>query len=200
MNDNFPRGFQPLNLNFSRGVHYYRMSTADDVFLHQPVRIDLSGVVRGTSGQSVEAILGVAMGFLGPNKAGLASDAPFLDVSQISTNDVFVAVSDDPNQEYVVQGDTVATLAVEVDVGTLTFDVNRGATAATSGDTTTGYIASELDQSTGVTSSAGMFQFLRFHDFLNFDGTENTSGNFAKMVIQIYHHQKRGGENAVGQV
>ena len=201
-NDDIARGFVPLNLNYSKSVHYYLADTGDDVFMGQPVKLNPSGYVVGTSGQAVEPILGIAVGFAGLNKSGLPSDDPFLDVSDVTDQlAAYIAVADDPATEFVVQGDTGATLMTRAAFGSIMFDVNRGATVTVnSGNITTGWSSLELDQSTAATTSAGTYQVLRLHDQLNTDGTENTTGNYVKLVVRIYHHQKIGGQQALGIV
>src|SRR3990167_10700715 len=126
-NDNIPRGLVPKNLNWSK-VHYYRASTAGaDIFLGQPVDFVAAGFVGNVIDVTTAGVihaLGVAVGFAGPLKKGLATDDPYLDVSDLSTlatgleaGDRWVLVADNPFQEFIIQGDTGGTLNTLASVG-----------------------------------------------------------------------------------
>ena len=196
-NDNFPRGLVPKNLNWSK-VHYYRASTAGaDIFIGQPVDFVAAGFVGNVIEVCREGViqaLGVAVGFAGPFKKGLATDDSYLDVSDLSTlatgleaGDRWIAVADDIEQEFIAQGDTGATLATLAAIGESVSMIYR----ATSGDTTTGWANLELDSSSNAAGTGQVLQILGLHDSVNVDGTENTSGNYAKWVVKIMTHRKR---------
>src|SRR3990167_9631127 len=125
-NDNLARGLFPANWP-NTPVHYYRVQTNNDIFLGQPVDLDSTGYVTNAisvgSAGIVQAI-GVAVGFAGPNRSGLATDDPYLDASDLTTlaaglatGDRYVAVADDPQQLFIVQGDTGGTLMTLSSVG-----------------------------------------------------------------------------------
>ncbi len=196
-NDNFPRGLVPLNWP-NMPVRYYRVSTATDIFLGMPVAIDANGFVSAIDASTAGAVnvLGVAVGFAGTLKRGIATNDPYLDVSDLTppdpssdTGDRYVLVADDPNQEYVIQGDTGGTLAGAAAIGNAATLIFR----ASSGNTTTGWANLELDASTNVTTTAGVVLLLRGHDAINSDGTENTLGaNYAKWIVKTLMSQKVG--------
>lgn len=196
-NTNFRRGLVPRNLNFSRGVHYYRAGTGDDIFLGAPVAISAAGLCVPSAATSAGAVasIGVAVGFIDGNKAGLAADAPFLDVSTLGSNpQPYVAVADDPVQEFIVQEDTGGTALTQADVGLLGMLVfSADGASATSGNTTTGWSLLEFDRSTAVTTNSAQFQVLSLLDGVNEDGTLASFGNYAKLVVRIVHHQKNIG-------
>ena len=109
-NDDFLRGLIPLN-SIVPGVnaHYYRATTSADIFIGDTVRMTAAGYVGISSAAAiaVEQLLGVAVGFAGPDKQGLATDDPYLDASDLTTlaagldtGDRYILVADDPNQEF----------------------------------------------------------------------------------------------------
>ena len=110
-NDDRPRGLIPVGLGQAGFVsHYYRVSTGvganvADIFVGSPVTIDSDGYVKAASATLMVPILGVAIGFAGTLKRGLATNDPFLDSSDLApptpssdTGDRWVLVADDPNQ------------------------------------------------------------------------------------------------------
>lgn len=198
-NDNMPRGLYPLNFNV-QSAHYYRVSSATDIFLYQPVAIDSTGFVVGTAtaGAAGLVVLGAAVGFAGPKRSGLACNDPFLDVSDITpptgleTGDRYVLVADDPNQEFLVQEDTGGTALALADVGASADVIFRGAGGVVNGNADSGWVNLELDASSIVATLSGVVTILRLHDYVNTDGTENAVGDFAKWVVRITNHQKTG--------
>ena len=206
-NDNVPRGLYPLNFNIQQ-AHVYRVSSAADIFLYMPVSIGATGfVARAEITTQNTVILGAAVGFAGTRKSGLATNDPFLDVSDLTpptpssdTGDRYVLVADDPNQEYLIQEDTGGTALALADIGMSADLVYRGAVESTpTGDVDSGWVRMELDASTVAATTGGAVTVLRLHDAINADGTENAVGDFAKWVVRITHHQKTGLQ-AVAQV
>jgi len=195
-NDNFPRGLVPINPS-KPAVHYYRIGTANDVFLGDIVDLSSTGFVTNaidvTTAGIVQA-LGVVVGFAGPLRKGLASNDPFLDASDLTTlgegldaGDRWVSVADDPNQEFIVQADTGGTLATLSAVGESAALIYR----ATSGNTTSGWANLELDASSNAASTGQILRIVGLHDVVNVDGTENTAGaNYAKWRVIINTHRK----------
>ena len=201
-NDDFARGLVPLRWP-SVPANLYRVGTAADLFLGMPVELATSGYIGPIAVTSAGAVqsIGVVVGFAGTLKRGLATNDPFLDVSDLTppdpssdTGDRWALVADDPDQEFVVQADTGGTMAGLADAGQAIAGLYR----ATSGNVNTGWANLELDASTNVAGNSGAFQLLRLHDAINSDGTENTGGaNYAKWVVRLLNHQKRSGVNPV---
>lgn len=199
-NDNFPRGLFPINWP-DMPVHYYRVQTGNNIFLGEAVDIDSTGYVTNalvvTSNGNGVTLLGSVVGFGGPLKKGLAGgNDPYLKASDLTTlaagleaGDRWVAVADDPIQEFIVQGDTggtLATLAAAGEAGVLIY-------RATSGSTTSGWANLEFDASSNAAGTNNIVQLVRLHDAINTDGTENTAGaNYAKWVVRILNHRKVG--------
>ena len=202
-NDDVPRGLVPvehLDGGRPRG-HYYRVATATDIFRGCPVTLLASGYVDASSATLMVPILGVAWGFAGTLRRGLATSDPFLDVSDLTppvpssdTGDRYIYVLDDPDQEFVVQEDTGGTALTLAEVGAACDLIYRGATAiAVSGNLDNGWASLELDRSGVVTTTAAPVKIVRLLDQVQTDGTENAVGSFGKWVVRIVHHQNRGG-------
>ena len=202
-NDDFARGFVPLN-SIIPGVnaHYYRASTASDIFIGQPIQGNASGFFGVTSNAAIQpTIIGVAVGFAGPQKAGLATDDPFLDASDLTTlaanlrtGDRWILVADDPQQQFFIQEDTGGTALALADVGAAIDLIYR--TFADSGNTTSGIARLEIDASTVVTTTAAVVHILGLHDNINNDGTDNAVGDYAKWRVKFLHHGLAGAANA----
>ena len=212
-NDNDPRGLIPANLGQGAvTAHYYRVATggSTDIYIGAPVTIDSDGYVKAASPTLMVPILGVAIGFAGPQKRGLAvpQGDPFLDVSDLippspasETGDRWVLVADDPNQRFIVQEDTGGTALAIADIGAACDLIYRGATAISmNGSADTGWANLELDASGVVTTTAAPVVILGLHDGVNTDGTDNAVGDYAKWVVRILHHQLRGGAPVTGIV
>ena len=204
-NDNFARGFVPLNWNPAQ-AHYYRVSTASDIFIGQPVAIASDGYVAGVVTAANVVVLGVAMGFAGTLKRGLATNDPFLDVSDLTpptpssdVGDRYVLVADDPTQSFYIQEDTGGTALALLDAGAAVDLVFRGAGGVVNGNVDSGLVGLELDASTVAAGTGGVCTLLRLHDVINSDGSENAVGDYAKWVVRFTHHQKVGLQ-AVAQV
>lgn len=208
-NDNFARGLVPVNLGQGNlSAHYYRVSTAADIYLYQPVTLPAAGFVIGAGvATDNSVVLGVAIGFAGTQKRSIATNDPFLDVSDLTppvpssdTGDRFVLVADNPNQEFYIQEDTGGTALALADVGASIHLLYRGSDgSAVTGNADSGWVTAELDASTVVTTTAGMVTLLGLFDGVNSDGTNTTVGDYAKWVVRITHHQKTGLQ-AVAQV
>ena len=195
-NDDYARGLVPINWP-KTAVHYYRIGTATDVFLGEAVDLASTGFITNaidvTTAGIVQAI-GVAVGFAGPLKKGLACDDPFLDVSDLSTlasgleaGDRWVAVADDPNQVFIIQGDTGGTIAGIANVGETAACIYR---AGGSGNTTSGWANLEMDASSNAASTGQLLRIVGIHDAVNVDGTENTGvANYCKFQVRILRHR-----------
>lgn len=97
-----------------------------------------------------------------------------------------IAVWDEPNQLFVVQGDNGTSIAA-ADVG-LNYDI-----VATSGDTAYKQSRMELDSSSGATTPSTLpLRLLGFNPQVN-----ESVGEFAKCVVSINNHQLRAGTNGV---
>ncbi len=114
----------------------------------------------------------------------------------LEAGDRWVAVADDPDQRYVIQADTGATMLTLAAIGETAALIYR---AGGSGNTTTGIANLELDASTNAASTGNLVRILGLHDVVNVDGTENTTGQFAKLVVMIQTH-RRSAANVAGPI
>ena len=195
-NDNFPRGLFPINLVKER-CHYYRVGTGTDVFLGEVVDLASTGYITNaidvTTAGIVQA-LGVAVGFAGSMKRSIATNDPYLDVSDLApladgleAGDRWVLVADDPHELFLVQGDSGGTIATIAAIGETAAFIYR----ATSGNTTSGWANLELAASSNSASTGQLVRILGIHDAVNVDGTENTAGaQYCKYVVQIQTHRR----------
>ncbi len=189
-NDDFARGLIPLNTQGHGTVigHSYLATTATDIAVGMPVRL-VDGRVQRAAVTGMAGVLGVAGGFT-KARSGIPNElAPWLDVSGLTSDDWYVFVYDDPSQEFYIQEDTGGTALT----GTAGSYFINGVYQTTSIDTTSGVARLELDASTALANTSGVFQILRLHDNINSDGTINAVGDYAKWVVRIGHHQKAAG-------
>lgn len=202
-NDDFPRGLFPLRWPKVSG-NWYRVSTAADLYIGMPVDLASTGYVGpvNINTQGAVTILGAVMAFAGPQKSGLSNNDPFLDVSDITppsggleTGERYAFVTDDPNQEYIVQGDTGGTLATLSAAGECVALLYR----TTSGNDNSGITSIEFDASTNVAQGSGQVTLMRLHETVNQDGTVNTAGaNYQKWVARVTWHRKLSGNVDTG--
>ena len=189
-NDDFARGLIPLNTNGKGTVnsHYYQASTITDIAIGMLVAMTQGRVSRAPVA-GMAPVIGVALGFA-RGKGPSNELAPWLDVSGLTSDDWYVQVADDPEQEFFIQEDTGGTALTGTAAGeysaTMVFQT-------TSIDTVSGLLRAELDASSAAADTAGKLHILRLHDYVNSDGTQNAVGDYAKWVVTILHHQKRGG-------
>ena len=188
-NDDFARGLVPLNTNGHGTVnaHYYLATTATDLAIGMPVVL-VTGRVQRAAVTGMVPALGAILGF-SKNKGASNELDPWLDVSDLSSDDWYVQVADDPDQEFYIQEDTGgAAMTATAPQCTVS-----GVYQTTSIDTVTGVARLELDATTAVLTTGAVFRILRLHDYVNSDGTQNALGDYAKWVVIFAHHQKRGG-------
>ena len=186
--------------------HYYQITTANDVYVGQPVYLGSDGILEitptGTAGYS--PCLGICLGFTVGDSSGInrgsdmqtpsTSGNPWLDVSALpgSGKTAYALVADDPQQQYVVALDTAGgSTYAQTEFGSVSALIHN----ATSNNTTTGFTNIMVDRSLSVaTTGAGPAVIvLRPHDNMNSDGTRNDINSaYAKVVVQIAAHQLGG--------
>lgn len=193
-NDDFARGLVPLNTNGKGTVnsHYYHASTITDIAVGMTVALT-NGRVSRAPATGIAPILGVALGFA-KNKGASNELAPWLDVSGLTSDDWYVQVADDPDQEFYVQEDTGGTALTGTAGGAYTAGLIYQTASI---DTVSGMAKLELDASTAAVGTGQALHILRLHDYVNSDGTQNAVGDYAKWVVTIAAHQKRGGPTEI---
>lgn len=195
-NDARAIGLIPIRQPYgSMRVGYYRANTGQNIFRGQVVALNNSGQVQVADVVANTPALGVVVGFLDATQSGLPSDMTSLNQGAFleSNNDAFVAVTDDPQQLYLVQEETGGSALTVADVGAgflLTYET-------TTGNTTTGYTTLGLDRSTITTGTDGLVQAIAIQNIINQDGTTNAPGDYCKWVVRIANHQLNGTKLSV---
>lgn len=194
-NKDRPSGLKPIkHLNgvpWNGKFNMYRKTAAENFFIGSPVKLagsaDATGkyptvALAGTNG----IVVGVVVGF--GNTPYLAADVSDLDkVYSISTEDVYVAVVDDPGVIFEIQEDSTGTALAVTDVG------NNFLFTTESGDTTTGHSTVELDRSESGTTITDPIRLLRL-----VDRPGNALGDYAKWEIMINFHAYGQGAGQTG--
>ena len=186
-NDDFARGLVPLNTNGHGTVnsHYYQASTVTDIAIGMLVVLTQGRVSRAAVSGLAPAI-GVALGFA--RGKGVSNELdPWLDVSDLSSDDWYVQVADDPSQEFFIQEDTGGTALTGTAAGQYTIDLLYQTTSI---DAVSGIARLEIDATTALAGTGAPIHILRLHDYVNSDGTQNAVGDYAKWVVAISNHQK----------
>lgn len=178
-------------------ILYYTANTAVNLFRGQFVAINNSGQVAGIAPGDNIASCGVAWEFLDTNNAGLPSATTSLSQGAFlpSGNDALVGVIVDPAQLYLMEEITGGTAVTANSVGKL---INF-TYIATTGNTTTGFANSVLQNSTLATGTGPLLQIMNLYNIVNQDGTINSSGASAKWVVRIANHQFNGIKLSVPQ-
>ena len=174
-------------------THYYRVKTDQALFRFQPVQLDGAGLIIPAIIGDNRMVLGSIVGFVNnPSKGGLPTEMTALSHAayfRANEGEAWAAVSDDPNQIYLIESDTGGgTYPAATDVGsTAAFTYE-----ATTGSTTTGICTARLDSSDIAADSGGSLQIVAAGENVNSDGTPNTLGAttaYSKLLVRISRHQ-----------
>jgi len=194
-NRDMPKGGVPvkhLNGNPYNGKYnvYYK-DAAENFFIGSPVKLEGSADPTGmyptvTLAAATEVpLVGFVVGF--STSPYITADPADLDrVYSISTEDVYVAVCDDPNVIFEMQEDTGTTLTI-ADVG-----MNCSMTSE-SGSTVTGNSSVEIDGSEVATTSTLGIRLLRY-----VNREDNAVGAHAKWEVMINKHAYGHGLGCIG--
>lgn len=169
---------------------YYRLltSAAAGVYIGQPMAADATGNVAPLALANSSAVcIGSVVGFLDTNLEALPSAMETTQAGAYlpANTDAFVAIADDPNQDFVVQEDTGGSALTTADIFSNAAMIYR----TSSGDTTTGYSTAELDRSSVGTGTGGFLMLKGVQKVMNSDGTVNAPGNYCKWIVKIISHQ-----------
>lgn len=191
-------GLFPINAPYGIvKIGYYRADTAKALYRFQPVQVDGVGKVIPAKIGDLEPIMGSVVGFLdapgavtgntgNQGKAGLPSGLTSLSQGAYlpAGKEAWVAISDDPDQEYMIEADTGGGTYPD-------YASSFGKTAnfvyeATTGSTTTGICNARLDISDIAADTGGQLFILRPADNINTDGTVNAmSAPYTKWIVKI---------------
>lgn len=172
---------------------YYRLTTSATigVYVGTPVTLDSSGqaavAVGGTGGtyRLLGSVLGFARDSRGqmglPDNMSLITQAAYLPAN----TDAYVCVSDDPNQEYIIQEMDSGVTLTTASIGKVTGFQYRTAT----GSTLTGSVLCEIGSTFTLTApTGGALRIVALADNMNSDGTYNSLGVYAKWRVRIADH------------
>lgn len=184
-------GLLPVDYPFgSFKKTYYRLTTsaAAGYYLGQPMAADANGrVVTLALANSSTVCIGSIVGFLDTSYEALPSAMETTQAGAYlpANTDAYVAIADDPMQDFVCQEDTGGSALTESNIFNNAAMIFR----TSSGDTTTGYSTAELDRSSAGTGTGGFLMIKQIHRHMNSDGTANAPGNYCKWIVRIINHQ-----------
>lgn len=178
-NVNAPRGFTPININWSR-CHLYYKSAAVALGVGDPViratnsadPLGYSAVTRATTGS---AVTGVVVGIMmDPTSNGNGN--PRLTPYLASGDSGYVLVADDPEQEFLVQDNGGATGIAITAMGK-----HINSVTALNCDTTTGRSKYQID--TEAQSAANTWLLCRLDQ-----KPDNVVGAYARWIVKASLH------------
>ena len=193
-NKDRPCGLKPIKhlngVTWNGKFNVYRKVAAENFFIGSPVKLagsaDATGkyptvALAGAGGPIVGSVVGFG------NTPYLAADVSDLDkVYSISTEDVYVAVADDPDLIFECQEDSTTNFTAD------SIGCNADLTTE-SGSTTTGKSSVEIDCSTETTTSTLEIRILRL-----VDRPDNELGDYAKFEVMINVHAYGQGLGSAG--
>ncbi len=185
---NRPCGLFPIVAPFGNiKTSLYKCTTDKALYKYDPVQLTADGTITLADTGGVTMCLGVVVGFLDVNAAGLASYIfPYLPLATQS----MALVCDDPNQRYIMQCDTGGGNLALTNIGHYA-DGNWFRT--TTGNDTTGISNMELDSSTAGATTGGLVIIRGFYDAVN-----ETTGNWAKVIVTLARPQFAAAKPGTG--
>ena len=180
-------------------ILYYKAETGAtlDYFRGQFVSVNSRGNVQPTAPSDNAASCGVAWLFEDTTLAGLPSGMTSLTQGGYlpRATDAYVGVIIDPAQLYLMEEITGGTAISANSIGYLVnFTYN-----ATTGNTTTGFVNSVIQNSSIATGTGPLLQLMNVYNITNNDGTTNAPGSSCKWVVRIANHQFNGTKLSVAQ-
>lgn len=187
-NKDRPMGMKPVkNINgtpWNGKYNVYYKDAAENFFIGSPVKsagsADASGKYPTVVLAGTDPIRGVVVGF-STTPYITADPADLNRVYSISTEDVYVAVCDDPNVIFEMQEDSSTALTI-TEIG-----LNASPTTE-SGNTSTGLSTVEIDCTTEDVTSTLSLKILRL-----VDREDNALGDHAKFEVMINNHELAQG-------
>lgn len=192
-----PFGLRPIAKQGSApggttGTTKYKISSgASALFTGDPVKLKADGSieVKGGAGAITGAISGVFMGcfYTDPttSKPTFRNNYP----DGLAASDAIAFISDDPDQLYIAQQDSVGSNVVAADLHT-----NANMVMA-AGSTTTGMSKAEIDSSTAATGNATFM--LKIMDFYDTPSNDATAAN-SICVVKINNHELGASTGTAG--
>ena len=192
-----PFGLRPIAKQGSApggtiGTTKYKISSgASALFTGDPVKLKADGSieVKGGAGAITGAISGVFMGcfYTDPTtgKPTFRNNYP----DGLAATDAIAFISDDPDQLYIAQQDSVGSNIVAADLNT-----NANMVMA-AGSTTTGMSKAEIDSSTAATGNATFM--LKIMDFYDTPSNDASAAN-SVLVVKINNHELGASTGTAG--
>lgn len=179
-------------------ILYYTANTAVNIFRGQFVAVNNSGQVQIIAPGDNIASCGVVWDFLDANLAGPPSAMTSLSQGAYlpSGNDAKVGVIVDPQQLYLMEEITGGTALSAISLGQL---VNFTYIGTSTGNTTTGFATSVIQNSSVSSGTGPLLQLMNVYNITNNDGTTNAPGASCKWVVRIANHQFNGTKLSVAQ-
>lgn len=170
-------------------VLYYKAETGTtlDIFRGMFMTINSRGNVQPIAPSDNIGSCGIAWEFLDTNLAGLPTGITSLSQGAYlpRATDGYIGIIWDPHQLYLMEEITGGTAMSANSIGYL---VNFTYTATT-GNTTTGYATTVLQNSTISAGTGPLLQLMNVYNIVNQDGTVNAPGASCKWVVRIADHQ-----------
>ena len=178
---------------------YYKVETGAtlDWFRGSFVQINSRGNAMIIAPSDNVSSCGVAWTFLDNTLSSLPSGMTSLTQGGYlpRATDGYVGVIIDPAQLYLMEEITGGTAMSANSIGYL---VNF-TYIATTGNTTTGYANTVLQNSTIATGTGPLLQLMNVYNITNNDGTTNVPGASCKWVVRIANHQFNGTKLSLAQ-
>ena len=174
-NPDIANGFRPVSAPHSKGqpvaTEYPLHATNSEIGIGTPVEIVDGGVNIGTAGTG-NALLGIAAEYKAASSGGV------------------IKVWADPQQEFVAQTDDgTGTATALAAIGLNINFIGTGVTGLNG--------ESELDESSATTGATLQFKIIRLWKGI-IGKTENSHGEFNRLVVKINNHQLQGHTGTAG--
>jgi len=180
------QGLRPLDQPYgSTQINYYEVATGTAIYKYQAMDLDANGRAIIAVVKSNNRIVGSAVSLVTDQFAPVDDAFPYMPANPTMTTAnsagiMYVGISDDPNQLYVIEEDTGGTAldGLARNAGcSLTY-------TASTGNTSSGLSNTVLDRSGVRVGSNQQVRLIRL-----WDKPDNAFGDWAKWVVKINLHR-----------
>ena len=182
------QGLRPVSQPFGNTqINYYEVATGTAIYKYSPMDLDSNGRAIVAVVKSNNMLLGAAVHLSNDQYAPIDDEFPYMPANPTmakanSAGIMYVGISDDPNQFYVVEEDTGGGTVLDQQSANAGCDLTY---IATTGNTSSGLSNAVLDASTVGTGSNLQLRLIR-----KWDKPDNAFGNFQKWIVQIQLHRR----------
>lgn len=182
-NTNAPRGLEPVRKGATNPPNEYAVygSAATAIYIGDPVARRADGTIDLATAGAGNYILGAMVGCFD------SDGVPQLYVPSSPGSGYTAMVTDDPNQEYIVQEDGATTDLALADRG------NNVDLVSGSGSTSTGLSGWQLDSDTKSTAASLQMRIIR-----KYEDPNNAIGDYCRWICKINYHQNLQGSVGAG--